>query len=145
MEHFFVFKICFSCTITLFFILESSTIIDDEEMNEDISHVRKKRDIIFNFGEHDVRLARNRTGRFSRSMLDRSWLHKSFKTGRKKRKSENNEYFIEILLVVDKGMAEYYKSSGEDLIHYILTLMSHVSISIFEYFYTFLVGRVEFH
>ena len=39
-------------------------------------------------------------------------------------RSHSNEYFVEIMVVADKKMAEYH---GDGLYHYILTLMSIVS------------------
>lgn len=48
-------------------------------------------------------------------------------TGSATYQSKNREYFIETLVVADKKMAEYHKTD-EQLIHYILTLMSHVAL-----------------
>lgn len=42
----------------------------------------------------------------------------------------NREYVIETLVVADKKMAEYHRTD-ENLMHYILTLMSHVNIYIY--------------
>lgn len=38
----------------------------------------------------------------------------------------HHEYFIKTMVVADRLMLEYHKTR-EDLVHYILTLMSHVS------------------
>lgn len=56
-------------------------------------------------------------GRARRSLLDH--------TPRRFPRSYSQEYFIEIMVVADKKMAEYH---GDGLYHYILTLMSIVSI-----------------
>lgn len=55
-----------------------------------------------------------------------SWVYKSLDNSKRKKRTGSNEYIIEILVVADKNMAQYHKTK-EDLIHYILTLMSHVS------------------
>lgn len=43
-------------------------------------------------------------------------------------KRTDHEYFIEVLVVADKKMAEYH-GSHDNLVQYILTLMSHVNNS----------------
>jgi hypothetical protein len=70
-------------------------------------------------GEHP------RNGRSKRSLLgalsDESGHHKPDRNKR----SYSQEYFVEIMVVADKKMADYH---GDGLYHYILTLMSIVSI-----------------
>lgn len=84
---------------------------------------RRKREII-----EDVEGASTeRVESYSRPARDLSWYQRSFSEGVKRKRSESNQYYVEILIVVDKHMYEYHKTS-EALIHYILTLMSHVSI-----------------
>lgn len=64
-----------------------------------------------------------------RSIRDISASEEAFEFLPVRRKSGNQEYHIEILIVADKTMSQYHNTK-DDLTHYILTLMSHVSIMI---------------
>jgi hypothetical protein len=54
--------------------------------------------------------------------------------GRRRRRSVSQERFVEILVVADGKMVSYH---GDNLVHYILTLMSVVSPISFAYFRLF--------
>jgi hypothetical protein len=70
-------------------------------------------------GEHP------RNGRSKRSLLGQLYEDSGRRVPDRSKRSYSQEYFIEIMVVADKKMAEYH---GEGLYHYILTLMSIVSI-----------------
>lgn len=89
---------------------------------------RTKREVVYDdFSEFSTEKLES----YSRPARDLSWFQRSFSEDTtKKKRSDNNEYYVEILIVVDKHMYEYHRTS-DDLIHYILTLMSHVSYYLF--------------
>jgi hypothetical protein len=74
-------------------------------------------------GEQYVGEGERPNGRRSKRSLDNEYDSGVYTPKRKKR-SYSQEYFIEIMVVADKKMAEYH---GDGLYHYILTLMSIVS------------------
>jgi hypothetical protein len=70
-------------------------------------------------GEHP------RNGRSKRSLLGELYDESGHRMADRSKRSYSQEYFVEIMVVADKKMAEYH---GDGLYHYILTLMSIVSI-----------------
>jgi hypothetical protein len=66
-----------------------------------------------------------RNGRSKRSVDDDLYDESGLHMLQRSKRSYSQEYFIEIMVVADKKMAEYH---GDGLYHYILTLMSIVSI-----------------
>lgn len=113
------------------FLIYLGTIISDDfpTYHQREKHRRTKREIVYDdFSEFST----EKLETYSRPARDLSRLYSSsFSDDFIERKhSESDEYYIEILIVVDKVMYEHHRTS-DDLIHYILTLMSHVSFFIF--------------
>lgn len=105
-----------------FFFFIIGTIVNDDFPS--YQRRRSKREIIYDdFNEPYTEKIES----YSRPARDLSWFQNSFIDDTVKgKRTENNEYYVEILIVVDKHMYKYHRTS-DDLIHYILTLMSHVS------------------
>lgn len=72
-----------------------------------------------------------------RSTRDVPWTDKPSVFASRRKRTGNQEYHIETMVVADKKMTQYH-NTDDDLIHYILTLMSHVRITfLFVYNLTF--------
>lgn len=107
---------------------DSGTIVNDDFPLHQLR--RTKREIVYDtFNEEELSSSTEKVETYSRPARDLSWFQRSFSDGAKRKRSDSNEYYVEILIVVDKHMYEYHRNSDE-LIHYILTLMSHVSFDL---------------
>lgn len=100
----------------------SSTVIDDDYTDTHVNNPHKitKREIRFDESDY-------LDGHFDDFDSDyMESISRTLQHTKRKKRAGSNEYFVEVLIVADRNMALYHKTT-EDLIHYILTLMSHVS------------------
>lgn len=113
------------------------TIVNDDFPS--YQHRRSKREIVYDDDFSEI--STEKLESYSRPARDLSWFQRSFPddSSAKRKRSDSNEYYVEILIVVDKHMYDYHRTS-DDLIHYILTLMSHVSLLLFFYSVVFVTN-----
>lgn len=104
------------------------TVLDDDFalFGADHEHLITKRDVRIDYLDNPYGEDPDYAEERRRSTRDLSWTEKSVEFIPIEENNSNQEYHIATMVVADKKMAQYH-NTDEDLIHYILTLMSHVS------------------